>query len=60
MNNPQINWALSSKTSLMIKWDALIDPDSNFIGYSLEMYDQIKGQYDEIYNGKYNKEQLSY
>lgn len=63
MNDPDVDWSASTQTSLKIIWDELVDPDALINGYSLEMYhssETSSGLFTEIYNGRYNKEQLSY
>jgi len=63
MNFPKVDWSQSTETSLKIVWDELIDLDSNINGYSLEMYyssEYTSGEFVEIYNGRYNKEQLAF
>lgn len=44
----------------MITWNSLIDPSSDILGYSLEIYNTSSAQFVEIFNGKYSVNTLEY
>lgn len=52
-NAPYVDWSLSSKTSLHIFWDAVIDPPAPILGYILHMDDGRGGQFSKIYDGSF-------
>ena len=50
--NVEVDWDLSSKTSLYIRWsDPLVAPASPILGYLLYMDDGLGGQFSLVYDG---------
>ena len=50
--NIEVDWELSTKTSLLIRWsDPIVTPSAHILGYLLYMDDGNGGQFELIYDG---------
>ena len=60
LSAPQVNRALSSKTSLYIYWESVEDYDANILGYILSMDDGLGGTFVDVFDGKFQPDTLNF
>ena len=57
---PTVDWTLSSKTTLYIKWASVFDSTASILGYILSMDDGNGGVFTDIFEGVFEPSIFSY